>query len=413
MDTAFVKQAWSQVQVGNVVCVKKDEVFPADLILLSAGQENGVCYVETSNIDGETNLKMKQACKKTMLLRTPESLVQMRGFIRCENPNEKIHSFEGTMLAMEEKEAMSLSLEQLLLRGSTLRNTDWIYGVAVYTGVDTKMLRNSNAAPLKRSLVERQTNTRVFYVFLLIIGLSLICMCGNLLARLYYVQSVPYLFQAQFPTAGAVLYTFGTFIILYHSLIPISLMVTMELVRIRLATLIEQDVQLWDQDTDTPASASNSSLVEELGQVQYLFTDKTGTLTRNQMRLLKLADKDGNTGDKCSVLLECMTRCHSVMVEPNGEYQGASPDEVAIVSGAALYKYTFKSRAINDFAVDQHGLIQEFNVLAVVEFSSDRRRMSVVYRQKTDRKRIDQAFSFCRKHLGCDERRGHGSFSAL
>lgn len=74
-----------------------------------------------------------------------------------------------------------------------------------------------------------------------------------------------------------------TFIILFNNLIPISLQVTLEVVRYVQATFINMDVEMYHAETDTPAMARTSNLNEELGMVRYVFTDKTGTLTRNVM----------------------------------------------------------------------------------------------------------------------------------
>lgn len=82
-------------------------------------------------------------------------------------------------------------------------------------------------------------------------------------------------------------YNLLTFIILYNNLIPISLQVTLELVRFVQAMFINFDIEMYHDVTDTPAMARTSNLNEELGMVKYIFSDKTGTLTCNIMEFKK------------------------------------------------------------------------------------------------------------------------------
>lgn len=170
-----------------------------------------------------------------------------------------------------------------------------------------------------------------------------------------------------------------TFIILYNNLIPISLIVTMEIVKFWQAQLINSDLDMYYEKTDTPALCRTSSLVEELGQIEYIFSDKTGTLTCNEMEFrmcsvggIAYADvvdesKKGEgaagtwrTFDEMRQVvtargesreqkvlrefLSLLAVCHTVIPEiENGKvkYQASSPDEAALVAGSELLGYRF------------------------------------------------------------------------
>lgn len=122
---------------GDIVVVRKDQFIPADLIFLTAENEEGTCYIETMNLDGETNLKIKKALDATLVL-THESLADFRGTIKCELPNEVIYQFTGNMELLPPfvpaPAVLPLSPATMLLRGCSLRNTAAIHGVVVYAG---------------------------------------------------------------------------------------------------------------------------------------------------------------------------------------------------------------------------------------------------------------------------------------
>ena len=135
------------------------------MILINSSNPNGVCYVETKNLDGETNLKHKKAdveCVK-LAMNDQEVLRNFNGhIIECEKENEFIYKFSGQMRMNNDKN-IGLGEDQILLRGSSLRNTDWCYGISVYTGHDTKVMMNSSKSLIKQSHIDKQTNTYLLY----------------------------------------------------------------------------------------------------------------------------------------------------------------------------------------------------------------------------------------------------------
>lgn len=145
-DGTFETRKWKNIRVGDLVRLESDDFIPADLVLVSSSEPEGLCYIETSNLDGETNLKIKQANSLTSHLTAPHLVTALRGSMRCEQPNNSLYTFEGTLDLVSEQgvpKQVPLGPDQILLRGAQLRNTPWIYGLAVYTGHETKLMRNA------------------------------------------------------------------------------------------------------------------------------------------------------------------------------------------------------------------------------------------------------------------------------
>ncbi|KAF9149918.1 hypothetical protein BG015_008273 [Linnemannia schmuckeri] len=421
--STFVPRAWHSIKVGDIVRVEGGEPFPADLVLLSSSEPEGMCYIETSNLDGETNLKIKQALPETVHLITPLEASHLGGLIRSEQPNNSLYTFEGTLLmntAQGNPKEVPLDPTQVLLRGAQLRNTRWIYGVVIFTGHESKLMRNASATPIKRTSVEKMTNVQIIFLFGILLAMSLASAIGNMVITNKNLEQLSYinLTRSSWGDFGR---NILTFLILYNNLIPISLMVTMEVVKFWQAQLINSDLDMYYEKTDTPALARTSSLVEELGQIEYIFSDKTGTLTCNEMEFrqcsiagLAYADvveegkqariEDGvevgihdfkqldanlrnhPTSNVIDEFLTLLAVCHTVIPErQEGNpseivYQASSPDEGALVSGAATMGYQFttrRPRSVN-IQVGPHDL--EYEILNVCEFNSTRKRMSTIVR---------------------------------
>ncbi|KAM7512457.1 hypothetical protein LguiB_011332 [Lonicera macranthoides] len=292
----FYETKWKNLRVGDLVKVYKDEFFPADLFLLSSSIEDGICYVETMNLDGETNLKLKHALDVTASLRDENSLRHFKAVIKCEDPNENLYSFVGTLFYDDQQHA--LSLQQLLLRDSKLRNTDCIYGVVIFTGHDTKVMQNATDPPSKRSKIERRMDKIIYILFSTLILISFTGsfffgintekdIHGGKLKRWYLRPDRTTVFYDPRRSSLAAFYHFLTGLMLYGYLIPISLYVSIEMVKVLQSMFINQDQDMYYEETNRPAHAHTSNLNEELGQVDTILSDKTGTLTCNSMEFVK------------------------------------------------------------------------------------------------------------------------------
>ena len=163
----FAPKEWKLIKVGMIVKVLNDEYFPADMVLCRSSDLKGMCYVETKSLDGETNLKHKVAEKfiNSKLQDIGELNRNIAGTVICETPNDKIYKFEGSITLTNLKKKKSLNSENLLLRGSSLRNTEWIYGFVVYTGHQTKIMMNSANSKFKMSSIEKGTNKQIILIF--------------------------------------------------------------------------------------------------------------------------------------------------------------------------------------------------------------------------------------------------------
>ncbi|KAG8221375.1 Ca-transporting ATPase [Butyriboletus roseoflavus] len=287
-SSTFELRKWKDVCVGDIVRVESDEFIPADLVLISSSEPEGICFIETSNLDGETNLKIKQGSPSTTALTSPLLIAPLHGCLRSEQPNNSLYTYEGTLELLSDAgvpRQIPLGPDQMLLRGAQLRNTPWIYGIVVFTGHETKLMRNATAAPIKRTAVEKQVNVHIIFLFLFLLALSVGSTIGASINTWFLSSSQWYLSEPSTFSGKARMFAEDilTFIILYNNLIPISLIVTMEVVKFQQAALINSDLDMYYAHTDTPALCRTSSLVEELGQIEFIFSDKTGTLTRNEM----------------------------------------------------------------------------------------------------------------------------------
>ncbi|CUI14172.1 P-type H+-ATPase, putative, partial [Bodo saltans] len=223
---------WSDVQVGDLVLVKKNESIPADLVCVWSSEPEGNCERERQ-------------------LRVP------------------------------------LGPENVLLRGSDVRNVKLVIGVAVFTGEDSKLAKNMTSKHYKMSRMDNITNRQIFFVFIFQIILAVICTIG-------YRVSVNDFENSWFLTgitnkSNAAGLQFVTFVILFNSFIPISLYIMMEVVKVIQASMINNDIAMYSEVSNTPADVRNTKLNEEFGQVEYIFSDKTGTLTCNRMEFRRFS----------------------------------------------------------------------------------------------------------------------------
>jgi phospholipid-transporting ATPase len=441
---------WKDLKVGDVVKILNNEFFPADIITLACSDANGVTFVETANLDGETNLKAKSCLKSTRELAVESgALLSLDIKFTVPLPNNDIFKFDSFYVMNSGQQPMGV--DNLLMRATRLKNTPWAIGVIVYTGSQTKVMMNATKATLKRSAVEVRLNKMIMVLFAFLALLCIICSIGasvflhNSSDKWYLMPE----FSKEFIDSGktAVLFSFHTtgsfnpnlsaflsffaFLILFSATIPISLYVTTEVVKTFQAKRIESDKEIYFPDTDTATNCRTANLTEELGQVEYIFSDKTGTLTQNVMEFRKctiagisygqgtteveraIAKRQGitlppdppvpqgldagftftdtrllfdewkkqPTANIIREFLIILGVCHTVQIEvENGKtkYAASSPDEGALVSGAANLGCRFTKRTNNLTYAVMDGKEGVYEILAVNEFNSTRKRMSLV-----------------------------------
>ncbi|KAL0380090.1 UNVERIFIED_CONTAM: Phospholipid-transporting ATPase 1 [Sesamum angustifolium] len=387
LNEQFQQIRWKDIRVGQIIKVSANETLPCDMLLLSTSDTTGVAYVQTTNLDGESNLKTRYAKQETQTKNVENEKIS--GLIKCEKPNRNIYGFQANMDI--DGKRISLGPSNIILRGCELKNTEWAVGVAVYAGRETKAMLNNSGAPSKRSHLETRMNREIIFLSIFLVALCTIIM------------------------------------------IPISLYISMELVRVGQAFFMIQDNRMYDRASNSRFQCRALNINEDLGQIKYVFSDKTGTLTENKMEFkcasiggidysnAQDSTEDGQIGNsvqgggqvlrpkmKVKVdpeLLDLSKRKHTgegkhvcdffialaacntivpITVEtPDAavnliDYQGESPDEQALVYAAAAYGFMLIERTSGHIVIDIHGERQRFNVLGLHEFDSDRKRMSVI-----------------------------------
>uniref|UniRef100_A0A8B9MT79 Phospholipid-transporting ATPase n=1 Tax=Accipiter nisus TaxID=211598 RepID=A0A8B9MT79_9AVES len=286
-EKKYISRYWKEVKVGDFVQLRCNEIIPADILLLSSSDPDGLCHIETANLDGETNLKQRQVVRRFLELVKFDPL-KFTSVIECEKPNNDLSRFQGYIVHKSGKKD-GLFKENLLLRGCTIRNTEEVAGIVIYAGHETKALLNNNGPRYKRSKLERQMNADVLWCVLILLIMCLFSAIGHGLWVWQYAEKKKPIFDLPGPDGKylspvlASVYLFLTVIIVFQVMIPISLYVSIEIVKICQVYFIHQDKDLYDEETDSQLQCRALNITEDLGQVQFIFSDKTGTLTENKM----------------------------------------------------------------------------------------------------------------------------------
>eukprot|EP00425_Heterocapsa_triquetra_P004046 CAMPEP_0195063208 /NCGR_PEP_ID=MMETSP0448-20130528/9627_1 /TAXON_ID=66468 /ORGANISM="Heterocapsa triquestra, Strain CCMP 448" /LENGTH=1045 /DNA_ID=CAMNT_0040094037 /DNA_START=349 /DNA_END=3486 /DNA_ORIENTATION=+ len=457
----FVQVRWSEVMYGDLLLSLRDEAFPADVLLVRAS--GGQAYISTVNLDGETNLKERRAAdvlsvvtemgtpqelqlSKTsplseedqlkqildmanhtvqklldqsveLVLGEPKvGLAEMNGSTDLKTPAAEIRS---ELEALKVPLPLSLSFENFVPRGCVLRNTPYAISIAAYVGGDTKTRLNMARTAAKVSNMQVFLNRGVQG---LVCTLLLFNLYVSIAAEIMDVDKGEELYPGwPNPVVRFLMY----WIILYQ-VVPISLYVCFEMIKLILGIQINRDAQMVDPRTGKHALARTADLVEEMGQVSFIFSDKTGTLTENEMIFARCCIAGADLGDFRTEALQkekaaepskgngvdevrrilsrhddpchaevrwfffCLATCHSAQVEFDGEQQpvfsGSSPDEVAFLDAGRAVGITFAMRRrvpgksgwelhIKGPSEEDH---QIFTVLCEIPFTSERKRMTVV-----------------------------------
>ncbi|CAK4078673.1 unnamed protein product [Aphanomyces euteiches] len=458
---------WSALQVGQIVKLSNRDTAPADLLILAVHEVDvqhkaGICYVETKSLDGETNLKLRQAMESTLSAQTEREILQLHGCVECEQPNKAISRFSGSFFVDQADGTVlndPISIKNILLRGCQLRNTEWMYGLVLNTGPDSKIMQSFAKPATKWSSINGHVNVMIQW---LLLGLILLC-AGAATSQVYWdynfsnltcaKASKCYLSPAKHSDVFRWFVAFGQYFLLLYQMIPVSLYVTISTVMLLQSIFMAMDLDMYYAELDVRMIVRTMGLNEELGQVSYVFSDKTGTLTCNIMEFRKCSINGVSYGlgtteigraalirkglpvpvvpksSKNAVKVPYvnfedprlhqklndvplngtnpMTKeaefflhlaiCHTVIPEqatdkygdPILRYSASSPDEQALVSAAKYFGFAFESRGLgvaririankalqrDSTAVDE---LWEYRMCDVLEFNSDRKRMSCV-----------------------------------
>ncbi|CAN9512852.1 unnamed protein product [Ophioblennius macclurei] len=431
IDRKLRSEKWMNVQVGDIIKLENNQFVTADLLLLSSSEPLNLIYIETAELDGETNLKVRQALTVTGDLGdNVEKLADFNGEVRCEPPNNRLDRFTGTLHCGDHK--FALDNEKILLRGCTLRNTEWCFGLVLFGGPETKLMQNCGKSTFKRTSVDRLMNVLVICIFGFLAFMCTVLAVGNY----FWEKNEGSQFTVFLPRLDNIgpgfsaFLTFWSYIIILNTVVPISLYVSVEIIRLGNSFYIEWDRKMYYARNDTPAEARTTTLNEELGQIKYVFSDKTGTLTQNIMTFNKCSINGKSYGDvfdytgqrleitehtetvdfsynrladprftfhdhalveavkqedpEVHAFFRLLALCHTVMAEEKTEgellYQAQSPDEGALVTAARNFGFVFRSRTPDSISIMEMGCQRSYELLAILDFNNVRKRMSVIVR---------------------------------
>ncbi|CAG8458896.1 8422_t:CDS:2 [Cetraspora pellucida] len=439
-DPNWKQTMFRDVRVGDFIKLHNDDFIPADILILSTSEPNSLCYVETKNLDGETNLKIRSSVPEIDHLETPEDCTSIRFFVDSQPPAPNLYSYNATLVFPDGlpdrprsrggPSKVPVNFNSLLMRGCVLKNTEWVIGLVVFTGADTKLALNSGTTPSKRSQIERLMNPQVIANLVIMTLMCVWCSVGTRIWETGFNKLDPPYLDTKDNVGLNAFMAFWNALICFQNIVPISLYLSIEFVKSVQAFFIFMDKELHYDETDTPCIPKNWNLSDDLGQVEYMFSDKTGTLTRNVMEFRKCSiggktygeytenrnedktDPDNKISKKPftdkelsldikdqakSVTIKdfftLLAICHTVLVSTNADgeqqYKAQSPDEAALVQAAKDVGYTFHSREPDSiFITTPEGEKVRYELLNILEFTSARKRMSIIVRNPVTRRII-------------------------
>ncbi|WFD42980.1 P-type phospholipid transporter [Malassezia psittaci] len=448
---------WQDLHVGDIVKLHNNEEIPADLVVCATSHDDGSCFVETKNLDGEINLKTRYAVPELSEMASMQACATVPFEIEVEPQNTDMYRFNARVELHDELNDEGkyldcpVTLNQVLLRGCSVRNTDWVIGVVAMTGLDSKIVLNSGDTPSKRSKMEYIMNDMVYINLFIIAVIAVVCAIADAQLEKHYFNRGAYweygaVHSDDNPRINGLI-AFANSLITFQNFVPIALYISFEVVRTIQAILIFEDHDMYYEKASRRTTAKSWNLSDELGQIQYILSDKTGTLTQNLMIFREcsvagkvyrgetpadeknFADPEGSQEDRhrmyvrqtipdiqpyinaeltrvirdasnpahkaSDAFFHCLSLCHTVHIAKTDQknvitYRAESPDEQALVQTAADNGYVYCGRHINtvELQVPLSDTREKYEMLHTIEFSSARKRMSVILRRASDQQLI-------------------------
>nr|XP_045012002.1 probable phospholipid-transporting ATPase IIA isoform X1 [Jaculus jaculus] len=412
-----VKVKSSNIQVGDLIIVEKNQRVPADMIFLRTSEKNGSCFLRTDQLDGETDWKLRLPVACAQRLPTAADLLQIRSYVYAEEPNIDIHNFVGTFTREDSDPPVSesLSIENTLWAGTVIASGT-VVGAVLYTGRELRSVMNTSNPRSKIGLFDLEVNCLTKILFGALVVVSLVMVALQHFAGRWYLQII-------------------RFLLLFSNIIPISLRVNLDMGKIVYSWVIRRDSKI-------PGTVVRSSTIpEQLGRISYLLTDKTGTLTQNEMVFKRLhlgtvaygldsmdevqshifsiytqpsqeppaqkgptvtAKVRRTMSGRVHEAVKAIALCHHVtpVYEPDGAagraeaeeqradscrtYQASSPDEVALVQWTESVGLTLVGRDQSSMQLRTPGdQILNFTILQIFPFTYESKRMGIIVRDET------------------------------
>ncbi|KAN0126049.1 P-type ATPase [Russula decolorans] len=285
---------WKKLEVGDVVLLRDNEQVPADIVVLSTSDPDGVCFLETKNLDGETNLKPRRAVNATSRILTEGDIEHSAFVLDSEPPHPNLYLYNGVLRFQDQTSNQlkdePVTINEILLRGCSIRNTAWVIGLVVFTGKDTKIMLNGGDTPSKQSKIEKETNFNVVVNFVVLLAMCTVSAVLNGVFDSRTGTSAALFEEGSDPSSSNVLnamVTFASCLIAFQNIVPISLYISIEIVKTIQAFFISQDLDMYYMPLDSSCTPKTWNISDDLGQIEYIFSDKTGTLTQNVMEFQK------------------------------------------------------------------------------------------------------------------------------
>jgi len=397
----------SKIKVGHLVRIHENQRVPADLLLLKTSNINGECFIRTDQLDGETDWKLRTAVSTTQQLEFDSELYDYQASVYAEDPHKDIYKFIGTFTSFSSSEDSintPLNVENTIWANTVLASGTAI-GLVLYTGRETRSVMNTSFPKTKVGKIDWEINRLAKILCVIAFTVSIVLIILNNFRGIWYVSLI-------------------RFIIIFSSIIPISLRVNLDLGK----TYYSYDIMHDDRIPGT--IVRTSTIPEELGRVEYLLSDKTGTLTKNEMVLKRIhlgrvsysfdtfneikeqiiqyyaLDKDDKIAYKYKQLKNMTNRIHDVVISlalchnvspiisEDGKitYQASSPDEIAILKWCESVGITLVFRDINTLRLqfpdplNQGNNTIEYEILEIFPFTSETKRMGIIVRNTKTRK---------------------------
>ena len=301
---------WSEVNVGNLIKVKNNEIIPADLIVICSSNVDGIFYVQTSNLDGETNLKERQALNYTQSIFLDknikkdeinlQNIFQENCVIEVAKPNEGykiINEIDGKII-FKDNNNVSFDNKNSAVRGTRLKNTKFIYGIVIYTGKETKVMLNIVKHKVKFAYLDKLVDNIVLIIIIIRLVYVIVFTGIGIYYRKkylpkYYGTKIEYDYLYYYrhidgknETNNSIenLKFFTSHFILSQTLLPTSVAGILAITKVIQSLFIEYLEIPLRKNKDEKMKCYSNELLGELGSVKYIFSDKTGTLTKNQTK---------------------------------------------------------------------------------------------------------------------------------